>query len=176
MLGFAQARELAEPRGIRYVQADAQTLAPFADQSFDGVLCYMSLMDIPHLASTLSSVARVVRPGGWLLFSVLHPCYNPPSSGEEQRAGGWVRLVSGYWDEGYWRSDTRAGPPNKVGAYHRTLSTYLNARTGAGLTLEKIAVPQFSDSYAALRPVWAEVPAVLVARCRTANTAQGQSA
>ena len=50
---------------------------------------------------------------------------------------GWLRMVGGYWSEGYWRSDSRVGPPGKIGAYHRTLSTYLNTLLDAGLLLSR---------------------------------------
>src|SRR5205085_8400795 len=108
---------------------------------FDGVLCFMALMDIPDLASTLHSVARVLRPTGWFAFSILHPCFHTSQSGEMDTPEGVVRTIGRYFVEGYWRSDTRPGPPGKVGAYHRTLSTYVNALTDAGLQLVHLSEP-----------------------------------
>jgi hypothetical protein len=88
---------------------------------------------------------------------------------------GTVRAVGCYFVEGYWRSYTRTGPPGKVGAYHRTLSTYINAPTDAGLTPERMSEQRAGGDIAAApylsglsRPVWAQVPAVLVGRCRKA--------
>ena len=173
LLEIARRHEAAEPRGIEYLQADARSLDGVADGAFDGVVCFMALMDIADLAPTLHSVARILRPGGWFVFAVLHPCYNTPPSGEVATGQGWVRTVSSYWAEGYWRSATRPGPPGRVGAYHRTLSTYLNAVTDAGLALERASEPRATGGFAEQRPVWAEVPAVLVVRCT--NGALGQS-
>src|SRR5438445_627899 len=83
-----------------------------------------------------TDVARTLRPDGWFVFSVMHPCYNPPISSETFGADGrWHRTVSGYWDEGFWRSSARSGPPGRVGSYHRTLATYLNALAANGLVL-----------------------------------------
>lgn len=86
---------------------------------------------------------------------------------------GTVRTIGRYFAEGYWRTDTRTGPPGKVGAYHRMLSTHVNALADAGLTLERATEPRAvgavadSSSMSGVgRPVWAEVPAVLAARCR----------
>jgi ubiquinone/menaquinone biosynthesis C-methylase UbiE len=166
LLEIARRHEAAEPRGIEYLQADARSLDSVADRAFDGVVCFMALMDIPDLAPTLHTVARILEPNGWFVFSILHPCYNTPPSGELATPEGWVRTVSGYFTEGYWRSDTRTGPPGKVGAYHRMLSTYLNALTDADLALERVSEPRATFSLAERRPVWAEVPAVLVAQCR----------
>lgn len=165
LLAIARRHEAAEPRGIAYLQADARTIDGVADEAFDGVLCHMALMDIPDLGPTLRSSARILRPGGWFIFAIIHPCYNPARSGEMLLPEGWVRTVGDYFSEGYWRSDRRTGPPGKVGAYHRTLSTYLNALNDAGLTLERMSEPRLSGSHAEARPVWAEVPAVLIARC-----------
>jgi hypothetical protein len=123
-------------------------------------------MDISDLVPTLESVSRILRPRGLFVFSILHPCYNSPRSGETESPDGIVRTVAGYFDEGYWRSDLRTGPPGKVGAYHRTLSTYVNALIGAGLTLERMSEPRATEAVASRRPVWVEVPAVLVVRCR----------
>jgi ubiquinone/menaquinone biosynthesis C-methylase UbiE len=166
MLDLARQREEAEPRGIIYRQDDAHTLAGVADRSFDGVLCYMALMDIPDLTQTLRTVSRILRPGGWFVFSILHPCYNPPPSGELATPEGWVRTVRGYWDEGYWRSSARTGSPGKVGSYHRTLGTYSSELTDAGLSIERVLEPKATGRTAEARPVWTEVPAYLVARCR----------
>src|SRR5437867_9336649 len=102
----------------------------------------MALMDIPDLSGTIRAVSRVLRPGGWFVFATFHPCFQMPTSGEETAPDGTLRrTVSGYWTEGFWRSDTRPGPPGKVGAHHRTLSTYVNTLVDAGLVIERVAEP-----------------------------------
>ena len=114
----------------------------------------------------------MLRPGGWFVFSILHPCYHTAHSAEIALPEGTARTIRGYFAEGYWRSDTRTGPPGKVGAYHRTLCTYVNALTDAGLPLERMSEPSVAGNLAdslslsgMSRPVWEEVPAVLVAKC-----------
>lgn len=166
LLAIARRHEEAEPRGVEYRQADARDLDSIADGAFDGVICYMALMDIPDLTPTLHSAARILRPDGWFVFAVLHPCYHTSQSGDMLSPQGWVRTVGGYFTEGYWRSDTRPGPPGKVGAYHRTLSTYVNALSDVGLALERVSEPRLTGSHAERRPIWSEVPAVLIGRCR----------
>lgn len=173
LLAIARRHEEAESRGIEYRQADARSLEGFADGTFDGVVCHMAVMDIPDLEPTLASVARVLRPGGWLVLSILHPCYNTSESGEMELPEGTVRTIRRYFAEGYWRSDTRTGPPGKVGSYHRTLSSYINALTDTGLIIERAIEPRALEDLSpsaslsgSNRPVWQEVPAVLVVRCR----------
>lgn len=179
MLEIARRYEAAELRRITYLHADVPTAEDVerailtgsgATEAvpFDGVVCYMALMDVPHLEPALQTVSRILRPGGWFVFSILHPCYNPARSGEYMTPQGIVRTVAGYFTQGYWRSDTRPGPPGKVGSYHRTLSTYVNALTEAGLTIEAFAEPRLTGRHAERRPVWAEVPGALAVRCRRA--------
>jgi ubiquinone/menaquinone biosynthesis C-methylase UbiE len=168
LLKIAHRHEEREPRGILYVQADARKLDGLAAGSFDGVLCNLALMDISDLTPTLHGVARILRSGGWFVFSILHPCYHTARCEEVVLPAGLAWAVAGYFTEGYWRSEKRTGPPGKVGAYHRMLSTYVNSLTDAGLLLERMIEVRATGSLAETRPVWTEVPAILVARCRRA--------
>ena len=171
MLEIARRYEAAEPRGITYVRADVERPDGLDIGTFDGVVCNMALMDIPSLEPALHTVSRILRPGGWFVFSILHPCYNPARSGEQATHDGWIRTIAGYFTEGYWRSDARTGPPGKVGSYHRMLSTYVNALVEVGLTIERMAEPRLTGRHAERRPVWTEVPGALAVRCRKAPIA-----
>jgi 2-polyprenyl-3-methyl-5-hydroxy-6-metoxy-1,4-benzoquinol methylase len=173
LLAIARQHEENDPRGITYVHGDVQQLDEQVVGVFDGVVCFMALMDIPDLVSTLQSVARILRSDGWFVFAILHPCFHTAQSGEIESPQGAARTIRQYFVEGHWRSDTRPGPPGRVGAYHRTLSTYLNALTDAGLQIVRVsepgAVSEVADSPSltgATRSVWQEVPAVFVASCR----------
>jgi ubiquinone/menaquinone biosynthesis C-methylase UbiE len=173
LLAIARRYEEAEARGIEYVQADARHLDARDLGAFDGVLCFLALMDIPDLAATLHSVARILRPGGWFIFSILHPCFHTSQSGEMQTPEGVVRTIGKYFVEGYWRSEARTGPPGKIGAYHRTLATYINTLADAGLQLTRLsevgATPTSASSRSLThmnKAIWQEVPTVLVASCR----------
>jgi SAM-dependent methyltransferase len=53
-----------------YRLAAAENL-PFADASFDLVVSYLSLIDIPDAATAISEMARVLKPGGRLLIANL---------------------------------------------------------------------------------------------------------
>jgi len=166
MLEFARQYEDAEPLGIVYLQDNAHTLTTLDDAAFDGVLCNMALTDIPDLSATFHSVNRILRPLGWFIFSLTHPCFLTPSSGWLTEAGGTThRTVRGYFDEKLWFSDNLYGVRGKVGAYHRTLSTYINTLAEAGLLLERLIEPQTTRDRD-VRKGYSEVPALFVARCR----------
>jgi 2-polyprenyl-3-methyl-5-hydroxy-6-metoxy-1,4-benzoquinol methylase len=71
LLELARGYEARHPERIEYRHEDARTLAGCAAAEFDGVVCFMSLMDIAELQPTVHSVHRVLRPGGWFVFAVL---------------------------------------------------------------------------------------------------------
>ena len=148
MLGHARRHEAADPRGINYMQGDAQDLASFADASFDGVVCHMALMDVPDLAATTHSVARVQRDGGWFVFSIVHPCYHRH-----------VEILSDYLlDHRYLKVVPVDWLPTH--AYHRPLGAYVNELAQAGLRLERVV-----EEHTAGRPADAGgVPGLLYAR------------
>jgi glycogen(starch) synthase len=55
------------PAGTRFVQADAREL-PFEEGEFDGLLALDLLCHLPDLEAGIRELARVVRPGGALVF------------------------------------------------------------------------------------------------------------
>lgn len=141
---------------LEYRHDDAHTLASCRDAEFDGVVCNMALMDIPDLTAAIASVHRVLRPGGWFAFATFHPCFNAPLSAElVDDAGRSHRTVTGYFHEGHWQSDQRIGPPGKVGAHHRTLTTYQNTLINTGFTIRQV------QELSAQTPCWQEVPPVI---------------
>ena len=149
MLSKARA---AGPAGITYLRADVTGAPTWWDgRPFDGCTCELALMDIDDLAGALATVAAVLRPGGWFVASIVHPCF--PGNGRGQSSwppGG------GYEREGWWTSPGHnpEGVRIRVGATHRKLSTVLNALRDAGLDAERFAEPS------------APVPTYLLWRCR----------
>ncbi|MHB8596435.1 MAG: class I SAM-dependent methyltransferase [Ktedonobacteraceae bacterium] len=167
MLGYARQHEETEPLGIVYLHDDAQTLSSIADATFEGVVCNMALVDIPDIDVTCHTVHRILREGGWFAFSITHPCFLTPASTWMNGEDGTVyREVRGYFTEGFWRSNNPHGVRGQVGAYHRMLSTYLNALVGAGFLLERMVEPQAIGQIAASIPGYTEVPAAFLVRCK----------
>jgi len=140
------------PEGITYVRADVTRHPGWWDgRPFDGCTCEMALMDIDELAGALSTVATVLRPGGWFVASIVHPCF----PGNERGRSSWPP-EEGYEREGWWISPDHSpeGARVRVGATHRKLSTILNALADTGLAAECFVEPP------------APVPQFLLWRCR----------
>lgn len=121
-----------------YTEDDACVLAKFADREFDGATSNLAINDVDDLPGFMSSVARVLRPGGWFVFAGMHPCFYSPHARLEQ--AGETGVATTYFDEGrWWRpKNVPSGPVGKLGHQHRTLSTLINTVAEAGLLLEHI--------------------------------------
>ncbi len=164
LLGKARERERLNPLGIIYVHADAASPDALRGEVFDGVVCHFGLSDIDDLDGAVATVARVLRPGGFFAFSILHPCF----PGWEARGANpsWPPGL-GYFHEGWWRA---VGPPGglrpRVGANHRTLSTYLNTLARSNLVIEQVAEPEPGPDWDGSAPDADPVPVYLVVRCR----------
>jgi SAM-dependent methyltransferase len=177
---FIAAATTQERQGIRYLIGDGACL-PFRGLSFDAVTAFMSLMDVADPERTLLEVARVLRPGGFVQFSVIHPVMSTP-------AGRWLhddqgarqeRAIGEYFYEGplteTWIFSTA---PAQVRDRHqpftityacRTLAGWLTAVLAAGLVIEAIAEPHADEQTAAAHPEVADTriaPYFLVVRAR----------
>jgi SAM-dependent methyltransferase len=138
--------------GIDYVHADVARAPSWWDRRpFDGCTCELALMDIDDLTGTLATVAQVLRPGGWFVASIVHPCF----PGNDDGLSSWS-ADGGYDAEDWWTSPDHNpnGARVRVGATHRKLSTYLNGLLDAGLELERLIEPAVP------------IPTFLLWRCR----------
>jgi SAM-dependent methyltransferase len=144
-----------------YVLTDAQSLNAFAASAFDVVVSNLALMDIPDLASTYQGIHNILKAGGRFVFSILHPCFQSPYTRIEETG----RFISRYATEGQWFSDG-TGIRAKVGAYHRTIATYVNSLVEIGFMIEKIVEPTLPpDTYPEMsQNVQIEIPSIMVVK------------
>lgn len=159
------ARQKEHVSNTRFVVDDAQLLTSQSDGSFDRIICNLALMDIPDLRAVCVAVHRILRQSGHFTFSITHPCFQSPHAGiDVDESGKLARRVVRYSQEGFWRSDNLAGVRGKVGAVHRTLSTYLNTLIETGFRINKLMEPtlpagEYPNPYAQAQ---VEVPAILI--------------
>jgi ubiquinone/menaquinone biosynthesis C-methylase UbiE len=96
LIEIARAAEDEHQLGVVYQVDSALSLLSLSDASFCGVLCHMALMDIPELDQVLGTIARILSPGGWFVFSITHPCFKTPAYGEiVDHVDGSVRRTVG---------------------------------------------------------------------------------
>jgi ubiquinone/menaquinone biosynthesis C-methylase UbiE len=177
----ARETEREHPLGIHYVISSAQDL-PFASGRFDFGTAFMSLMDMPRPQAALGEAWRVLRPGGFLQWSITHPCFFPPHRRQVQNGRGEPSAVElgRYFDRIDGEIDRwtfSAAPPEarnawlpfEIPRFHRTLSEWLNAVVDAGFTIERIAEPHADEETARQVPRIADTRIVayyLHVRCR----------
>ena len=163
-IGHAIRAEADEPLNIDYVLASAVEL-PFDDASFDFTTAFMSLMDVPETDRVLAEAWRVLRPGGFLQFSISHPCFDTPHRRNIRDAHGqtYAIEVGDYFQNREGEIDEwlfTAAPPEvkqglrkfRIPRFTRTLSQWLNLLLDAGFLLEGIEEPRPSDETVAACP------------------------
>jgi ubiquinone/menaquinone biosynthesis C-methylase UbiE len=153
---IAAARKLSAEDGTKpeYRVTDVCHLYSIPDDEFDLVLSNLVLLNIPCLDDALHEFYRVLRRGGHLVFSVVHPAfdfYGPGNwemgekdPGTGRRKGKYFK-VDQYFEEReyerYWMTRTGEKFPAPISFFHRTLATYLNALSKAGLRLVEFREP-----------------------------------
>jgi ubiquinone/menaquinone biosynthesis C-methylase UbiE len=162
MIELAMAQEQSEPLGIRYEVGSFSCMSMFDEASFDLAVSTMAIMDGPDLGGAARELFRVLRPGGELVFSILHPCFITQGCGWiRDEDGTCVKMtVSDYFDSKprieRWTFSKGAvpddAPPFAVPNFPRTLSEYLNAFMGAGFVLTEVAEPRPSTEVCKDRP------------------------
>jgi SAM-dependent methyltransferase len=136
LIAAARRRDAA---GI-YIEAPAEEL-PFADKSFDLVVSYLALIDIPDLQAGIREMARVLKPHGALLIANLN------SFNTACVSSGWVKdefgkhlfyPVDNYLEERTAWIEYRG---IRVLNHHRPLNTYMSTLLAAGLRLDYFEEP-----------------------------------
>ncbi len=181
MVRNARARGAQGPGDIEYHVIDATdetALLALGERSFDAAVCTMAIMDIESVRPLAQALTRLLKPGGPLVFSVMHPCFNSPDitmTAEVEDKGGEIveefsvrvgRYASAYTARGL----AMVGQPEAQYYFHRSISELYGVFFGAGFALDGIEEPCFSRTGTGSTVVsWAnftDIPPVLVSRMR----------
>jgi ubiquinone/menaquinone biosynthesis C-methylase UbiE len=160
----AQDTEKEAPLGIDYQVASAVDL-PFAEGTFDFAAAFMSLMDVPETERALVEAHRVLKPRGFLQFSIAHPCFDTPHRRNLRDAnhrtyaievGDYFAGSDGQIDEWLFKTTpahVKQGMRKfRLPRFRRTLSYWLNLLIKTGFQLERVEEPRPSDETVAAWP------------------------
>lgn len=160
---LARARAETSAGSVRYERADLETYEPAAGH-FDLIYSSLAFHYLIDLPSVFGHIARALKPGGRLVFSVEHPIMTAPrhQTWAKDESGLPVWPVGAYLDEGRRVTDWLA---EGVVKQHRTLATYLNLLIGLGLRFRHVEEWGPTPEQIAAEPDWAkerERPAFLL--------------
>jgi 2-polyprenyl-3-methyl-5-hydroxy-6-metoxy-1,4-benzoquinol methylase len=151
LLSRARSAEQSVPLGIRYVQASYTENTGLASESFDGVVSTMAFMDGPDVDAAMREVYRLLKPGGFMAFNVIHPCFmnRMPTWGRSSTGEITALCVSRYFDRTPFIESMRpistggSADSNRIEIprFPRTISDYLNAVARSGLVLKAVDEP-----------------------------------
>ena len=184
MLRMARQRGTPQGSEIDYRQIDATdeaALLQLGARRFDAISCTMALMDIPEIAPLFAAAAQLLRKGGRLVFSTMHPAFNsnnPIFVQEKVDVDGVVSdlyavKLRAYLEMPPVKGAGAPGEPAPHYYYHRPLGELLGAAFAAGFVLDGLLEPAFTDADAAQveRLSWlkyTQIPPVLTGRLRLA--------
>lgn len=134
LLNIAKENEAENPLGIKYLLLDASRLDGIRDSSFDIVTCNLALHAIEDAKSAIRECGRVIKPGGRLAFSIMHPVTDTVESSDYKRdsRGFYIRLRC-YGKE---RSKAHRGfRLAQVPNYHRPFGFYMNELFQSGFVI-----------------------------------------
>ncbi len=137
-LRLLEEARVRDPKGT-YQVADAENL-PFPNASFDLCISYIALVDIKDYLRAIAEMARVLKPGGLVVFANLQPFATANLGDRPGTAGARKRhvLIADYPEErvvvGRWRGI-------EVLQYHRPMEAVMQAFLDAGLTLRRFIEP-----------------------------------
>ena len=149
---------------VNFIQETLESFSEKNARSTDVVVANMVLMSVLDLNSFLTAAHRVLRPGGTLVFSMVHPCFWPS--------------YYGYVHESWFRYDQEliVESPFKITAQpdcslisthvHRPLHAYVNAFRRALFSIEVLVEPMPSVEVDALYPEPWGYPRYLIGLCR----------
>jgi len=126
----------ARRQSARVARADLRAL-PLEAMTIDVAICGLALGDVAELELALAEIARVLRPGGRAIYSVVHPAGENAGWSRTFESGGRQWAIDGHW---------------------HSLVRHRHACAAAGLSMEEWREPVLPE-----RP---DQQAVLVVRAR----------
>lgn len=163
---YAKKKAVEENLTISHFVRNSNDLSKMENDTFDIVLCSMMLMDCEDLLGTLKEARRLLKKGGILFASVLHPCFTGKKVRSEKFDNDTKRrvIIEDYYQPTEWKESLSKDIHKKVIFRHRTLQDYVKALNGVGLTVIDLnePIPTKEQAQSSKRIAWlTKVPMVM---------------
>jgi len=162
-IDLAIKEEIKRPKGIKYIATSLSDLSCLDGNSFDLVVTTMVFMDVANYEKAFEEIFKVLKPGGSLFFSILHPCFKTAGYNWNEYELNLGKLtVSDYFTNkpafsGFDSGDKIKGSANKPFKsiiHRRTMSDYINTLIKTGFVIGKIHEPRPSKEACERFPVF----------------------
>lgn len=131
LINIAKARS---DSSIEFLVRNANNLDGIEANSIDIVVAATSLMDVEDYEGTVSEVRRVLKECGFLLMSILHPCFTDRFINRQS-----------YFDRHVWNEHITVGFSHPVLFRHKPLSDFMNPLVDQGFRLKRFHEPVPTD-------------------------------
>lgn len=174
MISLAQERARGRSIKADFRVADIRDPLPFGDSEFDVVFSATALHYVEDLGAIVKEIARVMKPDGRFVASVLHPMstarFPLADSGEVEGPDPWegwyfgspIRCIETPW----LAFGDVSGEGRRIFCHHHTISHYFGAASSAGLSVTDLLEPpppaEFAEKNAARFDEAMRVPVFLI--------------
>ena len=139
---------------------------PFDDGSFDLVMAYNVLMDVDDVPAAIREIRRVMKPGGTLFISLVHPFRDRGRFAGEAADAPFVLDGSYFGRERFDGEEERDGLTMHFAGWSQPLEDYVSVLEGAGLAITALREPIPDRVDSDLLRKWARVPLFLWLKAR----------
>ena len=150
-----------------YTVAEAAAL-PFKDNRFDLILAYNMLMDVEDIQEALKEISRVLRPGGQLVISLVHPFADRGMFAGTEPDAPFVVRGTYFGRQHFEGAEERNGLQMHFAGWSQPLEAYADALEHAGLAITSLRepVPNRVEGQDHLTN-WTRIPLFLWLKART---------
>ncbi|MFN8371458.1 MAG: class I SAM-dependent methyltransferase [Anaerolineae bacterium] len=153
LIELAQQRTTEHREHIRYHVVDATdeaqllALAGAEQQRFDAAVCNMALMDMPAIEPLFRALAKLLKPQGRFVFSIMHPCFNGLSMAMQPELPDYAMTptysikVSRYLSAEITKGVAISDQPVQQYYWHRPLHVLFNSAFSSGLVMDRLEEP-----------------------------------
>jgi SAM-dependent methyltransferase len=144
-----------------YGVAEAANL-PFAEGTFDLAVAYNVLMDIDDVAMALKEIARVLRPTGTVVISIVHPFADRGRFASPDPNAPFVLNGSYFGRDRFEVVEERNGLQMHFAGWSQPLQSYMLELERAGFVVSSLRepIPDASASWAHMQQ-WSRFPLFL---------------
>ncbi|MBP6858655.1 MAG: class I SAM-dependent methyltransferase [Candidatus Pacebacteria bacterium] len=136
----------SQKNAVEYYVAPADNLSFMGDESMDVVAIILALQNIENLQGTFAEAARLLKPGGKLVFVVNHPSFRIPQRsdwGWDEKSSTQYRRLDAYMSDAKIEIDMTPGEKDSrkkktTISFHRPLQVFFKHLNKSGLAMTRL--------------------------------------